>query len=104
MASDKETVAEIVCEMREGAISTAMLKHVEIDVLADEWADRIEAALRREVTVRSDNSAVIAELKRRLKVAEYALDKIFKLVFVDCEVAMVAKSALSAIREKGETK
>lgn len=45
---------------------------------------------------------IAAGLRRRLKVAEDALDKIFKLVFVDCEVAMVAKNALAAIREEGD--
>ena len=43
-------------------------------------------------------------LNAKLKVAEDALDKIFKLVFVDCEVAMVAKNILAAISDEGGAK
>lgn len=43
----------------------------------------------------------LVTVREKLKIAEDALDKIFNLVFVDCEVAMVAKKALAEIRNKG---
>lgn len=75
-----------------------------------------EAAARlRNVTVRSDNSAVIAELQRRLKVAEDALKDALEHVEIrknneydDSEVVAACDStiakcnnALAAIREEG---
>ena len=69
-----------------------------------------EAAARlRNVTVRSDNSAVIAELQRRLKVSEDALAKLQDR-FVSSvhdgtidpyEALKIAEDALAAIREQG---
>lgn len=68
-----------------------------------------EAAKRlRNVTVRSDNSAVIAELRRRLKVAEDALDSAW--MYADKlphqwplpeRVRTKMKNALAAIRGEG---
>lgn len=71
-----------------------------------------EAARRlRNITVRTDNSAVIAELQRRLKVAEDALDSAW--MYADKlpnqwplpeRVRTKMKNALAAIREKGDVK
>lgn len=68
-----------------------------------------EAAARlRKVTVRTDNSAVIAKLQRRLKVAEDALEKIranadqHELDADDTgTVFETADNALAAIRKEG---
>ena len=79
-----------------------------------------EAAARlRNVTVRSDNSAVIVELERRLKVAEDALEKCKTAMcnycrstpeakglpcLNGCETLAIAKNALSEMREEGGVK
>lgn len=89
MASDNETVAKALDDFAYlitlGDIGPIVATDIKI---------RIDAAHKREV----------ASLRRSLKVAEDALDKIFHLVFVDCEVAMVANEALAAIREEGGVK
>mgnify|MGYP003293755156 CR=1 FL=1 len=65
----------------------------------------VEAAKRlRNVTIRSDNSAVIAELERRLTVAEDALGKVYKCINnrYGVDASILAKNiiadALAAIR------
>lgn len=69
-----------------------------------------EAARRlRNVTVRTDNSAVIADLQLRLKVAEDALTDLQSRLVASVydgsmnphEALKVAEDALAAIREKG---
>lgn len=76
-----------------------------------------EAAARlRNVTVRSDNSAVIAELQRRLKVAEdalsecrgfaerYEVDDDYMMSDICSDVRGTVRNALATIREEGGEK
>lgn len=80
---------------------------------------RAAARRLRQVTVRTDNSAAIAELQRRLKVAEDALaacknamcnycrstPEAHGLPCVNgCETLAMAKNALAAIRGEGGAK
>lgn len=70
----------------------------------------LEAAARlRKVTIRTDNSAVIAELQRRLKVAEDALtnlqarlvSSVYDGTMDSHEALRITENALAAIREEG---
>ena len=61
-------------EMTNEELAKELMSRVPLD--SNRHDDIREAAARlRNVTVRTDNSAVIAELQRRLKVAEDALAK-----------------------------
>ena len=67
-----------------------------------------EIAKLRTLTTHTDNSEVIAELQRRLKIAEDALDKIYKCIDnrYGVDASLLAKNiiadAIAAIREKEE--
>lgn len=108
-------------EMREASVSPTYVGGVsEVRVKPEVYEMLEQAAARlRNVTVRTDNSAVIAELQRRLKVAEDALEMCKNAMcsycratpeakglpcLNGCETLAVAKNALAAIREEGGAK
>lgn len=69
MASEKETVADIVNEMRDVVYPVSRCP----DLAMRGYADRIEAAHKREC---ESFQCEVADLRRRLKVAEDALETI----------------------------
>lgn len=125
MASDKETLADIVETLRRFATKEEIQAY-EIPSFT-QLANRIEAAHLREVAagnayaymIRTDNSAVVAELQRRLKVAEDALELCKGGMCGECsrqhpdgvcvspngcyEMATI-RNALAAIRKEGDAK
>lgn len=99
-------------EMTNDELAWALEGTLKIQSDATEEVVREVAARLRNVTVRTDNSGAIAELQRRLKVAEDALaklqDRLVSSVHdgtIDSyEALKIAEDAIAVIREEGEEK
>ena len=99
-------------EMTNEKLANELLETVGLDgpfCICERCSTVREAAARlRNVTVRTDNSAVIAELQRRLKVAEDAFRKLQERLVASIhdgtinphEALKIAEDAIAAIREE----
>ena len=105
LASKSEKVADIICEMREAH-----------GVDCRDWADRIEASHNEQVTLLETaikkSFAECSQLRKRLKVAEGALEELRDRLVASVhdgtidpyESLEIAENALAAIREEGGAK
>lgn len=118
MASDRETVAEVLAEFGRHIELMRKCKCVGVSLWnCLKFKLRIEVAYRREMDARAliagvsladavddEHRREVAALRRRLKVAEDALTKL-DLIFTMTEYAYgrdIAEKALAAIREEAE--
>lgn len=114
MATDNETVAEITEEMLEKARDKrtdngAWLRAESVGLMLEEYANAVNSAHKRELAAKD---AEIAELQRRLKVAENALAELQARCVASVhdgtidpyEALKIAEDALATIRGDGGAK